>query len=856
MGTHATFLESMRAALSALPALRGLGVRTGDFTLALLDAWATVGDVLTFYQERIANESWLRTATERRSVLELARSIGYELGPGVAAATHLAFTLESAPGAPAEVTIGEGTRVQSLPGPGEVPQIFETGTAVVARPGWNAIEPRQSRPQEIGPTTTALWVKGAPAAVQPGDALLLVGAGRETNAASTEWSLRSVRSVSPDPEAGRTRVVLDAAPGSTEPTLTSADRPKLYVLRQRAGLFGNNAPDFRLLAAATRQAFHPGTTPVPDLWPLYVLSVGTGNEIDLDGTYPAIAAASWLVLRTATTRRLFRVTAVRERTRADYALSMKVTAVTLDAAPTSTDFPLRDTAVYAQSELLELAEAPIMEPVRGDRVELAADVDALEPGRQVIVRGLRPRVRDLGGGALYDEAGISLAAVAPGSVLTWLADAQQPGGPTRLRVRDAWGREGYVTGTAAEFRTLPAGEGDEEAAELAEIEAFETPDPGHPTVVFTGPLANVYDRTTARVLANVVPATHGETTSERLGSGDAAVAFQRFALRQRPLTHTPSPDPSGGESTLEVQVGELVWGEVPTLYGRGPRERVYSVRRHDDGTSVVQFGDGTEGARLPTGVENVRAVYRKGIGRAGNVRAGQLSLLMTRELGVGAVNNPLAASGGMDPEEREAARASAPVTVLTLDRVVSLRDYEDFARAFSGVAKAQAVWSWEGGGRGVFLTVAGPDGDPVPEGGSVQANLLGALAGAGDPRVPVRVRSYRKVPFRVAAVVRAAPDRIPGVVKAAVDAALAARFAFGARRFGQGVRLSEVMAAVHSVSGVLAVDVNALHRVGAAAVFNGRLAAAAPAPGDPAQTAPGAELLVLEPGPDDIQVTQ
>ena len=50
-----------------------------------------VADVLTFYQERIANEGYLRTATERRSVLELAREIGYELSPGVAAGTELAF---------------------------------------------------------------------------------------------------------------------------------------------------------------------------------------------------------------------------------------------------------------------------------------------------------------------------------------------------------------------------------------------------------------------------------------------------------------------------------------------------------------------------------------------------------------------------------------------------------------------------------------------------------------------------------------------------------------------------------------------------------------------------------------------
>src|SRR5436309_5408770 len=101
-GTHAQFRETLQARLSGSqqPALRGLTTReASDFTIALLDSWATVADVLTFYQERIANEAYLRTATERLSVLELARLIGYELRPGVAANTYLAFTLEDAPGA-------------------------------------------------------------------------------------------------------------------------------------------------------------------------------------------------------------------------------------------------------------------------------------------------------------------------------------------------------------------------------------------------------------------------------------------------------------------------------------------------------------------------------------------------------------------------------------------------------------------------------------------------------------------------------------------------------------------------------------------------------------------------------------
>src|SRR3712207_4635279 len=76
VGTHALFKESMLARLSAsdLPALRGLNTRDDDdFAVALADGWAMVADVLTFYQERIANESYLRTAIERGSLLELAR---------------------------------------------------------------------------------------------------------------------------------------------------------------------------------------------------------------------------------------------------------------------------------------------------------------------------------------------------------------------------------------------------------------------------------------------------------------------------------------------------------------------------------------------------------------------------------------------------------------------------------------------------------------------------------------------------------------------------------------------------------------------------------------------------------------
>ena len=96
-GTHASFLDVMKARLSSsdFPGLKALRTRDGgDPSIALLDSWAVVADILTFYQERIINEGYLPTATERRSLVELARLVGYEPRPGVASSVFLAFTLE------------------------------------------------------------------------------------------------------------------------------------------------------------------------------------------------------------------------------------------------------------------------------------------------------------------------------------------------------------------------------------------------------------------------------------------------------------------------------------------------------------------------------------------------------------------------------------------------------------------------------------------------------------------------------------------------------------------------------------------------------------------------------------------
>ncbi len=146
----------------------------------------------------------------------------------------------------------------------------------------------------------------------------------------------------------------------------------------------------------------------------------------------------------------------------------------------------------------------------------------------------------------------------------------------------------------------------------------------------------------------------------------------------------------------------------------------------------------------------------------------------------------------------EDARHNAPLTVLTLDRVVSLQDYEDFTLAYSGIYKALATWTWFQSTRGVFLTVAGFKGSAISL--ELRQQLRAALS------------------------------------------------------FGQPVSLAVVAAAAQSVRGVAAVQVARLYRSGDSdpeAGLAAPLAARAPQPGERGMVL-AAELLTLDPAPLDL----
>lgn len=781
--THGdTLARSLAEVSQRLPGLTTHS--TDDPAVALLDAWASVADIVAFYQERIANEGFLRTATERRSVLELARSIGYELRPGAAASAYLSFTVEDTPGAPGHAVVPAGTPVQSIPGQGELPQTFETAAELQAVAEHNAIRLPLRRPQQVGSGTTRLHLAGTTTGLRPGDALLIRSAVKPE-----VWRFRILHTVEPlptDPTGRPPTTVVGWDQGLDLPP--SSQLIEVHALRLRASIFGHNAPDWRTMPAPVRESYlaaagQGGTAETDQAhvapatqWPGFALTnppKGEDPVIELDAAHPALLPGSWLVLRApGVQEQLYQVVKADQSAAADFTLTSTTTRLQLRGTGNGnvSQFDRRATVVHAQSERLELADQPLTAPVTGSTLRLERPV-TLKPGAPVVVTGTT-------------DQGVQSTAV-------HLIDA----------VTDA--------GTS---------------------------------IVLDRPLEHPLDPASVLLLGNVVAATAGQTTEEVLGSGDGRATHQRFTLLHKDLTHVPAPTASGVRDTLAVQVDGVTWTEAPSLFPLGPHDRSYVVRIQDDATATVVFGDGERGARLPSGQENVRATYRTGIGPQGNVGAGSLSLLVKRPLGIRAVDNPLAATGGTAPERPHDVRTRAPLTVRTFDRVVSLDDHEAFARNFTGIAKARATVLRPAPMPFLHLTVAAPDG-AVPD--DTLTALRAALETDGLPGRRLGLDSYLELPFTLAVAILPAPDREPDAVSRAVEHALAQLYSFERRDFAQPVTAAEAIATAQRVPGVVAANLSELHLTGGSVAVTSLL----PARGahlDAAGTAVPAELLVLK----------
>ncbi|MCP4715996.1 MAG: hypothetical protein GY868_12840, partial [Deltaproteobacteria bacterium] len=181
------------------------------------------------------------------------------------------------------------------------------------------------------------------------------------------------------------------------------------------------------------------------------------------------------------------------------------------------------------------------------------------------------------------------------------------------------------------------------------------------------------------------------------------------------------------------------WKEAPGFYGAGDNDQIYVVRQNDEGESIVTFGDGRRGARLPTGADNIVASYRYGAGKAAPP-AGGITQLAKPVKGIKSVKNPVAAMGGGDAESSDGLRNNAPKSALLLGRAVSIDDMEAAAASAPGVEAVGCRWRWNGVKQRPVIQLR-YIGDP-----NISKHVAEKLRRLSDPTTPIDVEVAIPIP--------------------------------------------------------------------------------------------------------------
>ena len=505
-----------------------------------------------------------------------------------------------------------------------------------------------------------------------------------------------------------------------------------------------------------------------DEWPGFEVA---GAHIELDAAPPGLAAGGFVALEPLEDApgrpmicRIRRTDTVRRQA---FGLDARVQRLEIEPEIPPDRFHRRRTRVLLRSERLDVAGTPRPLAPSAALEAIRTELLAMNPERPVLVAGRRTAT------AAGDRSDPSFSRRTTAGAL---AD-------------ELHGSFGTVSG-----RTVSGGTVSGDAAPVLELPDI-LPDgsPGEGRILV--------DPSTLVIYGNVAPCTEGATLRRQiLGDGDAAATLQRFPLGSPPAF-------VGGvgtaRSTIEIRVQDQVWDEVPRLYGAG-ESRVYQLELDHEGRGAVVFGDGGNGARLPSGHDNVLATYRTGMTSC--AVPPKSANLANPPLGIHTATNPFPGTPGSPPEPEEELRRQVPRSLRTFDRIVSLGDYEDFALLSPAVAKARAGAVATSNGRIVHLSVAGTDG--VPLSAERLAEMRAEIESIRADRTPVHLAPAIRVPLEIEATVRLARGFKADEVEPRLLVALDKRFGFDRAGFGDVLSPAEATRILQDVAGVLAVDVD------------------------------------------------
>lgn len=277
-------------------------------------------------------------------------------------------------------------------------------------------------------------------------------------------------------------------------------------------------------------------------------------------------------------------------------------------------------------------------------------------------------------------------------------------------------------------------------------------------------------------------------------------------------------------SLTEKEIG-AVWIPQRDLLDSGPLDRHFVAEIKNDGHAILRFGDGDLGEAPMPGVE-MESVYRVGNGLAGNVGREAISYLVFHipgQDGILRVRNPLPAVGGTDPEPLADVKLFAPGAFRKdLQRAITTEDYallveRDFV---DRVQRAAAEMRWNGSWYEVQVAV-----DPrqmTEADGVLLDEVAGRLQRYRRIGHNLSVRPAEYVPLDIELIVCVQPHHHRGQVKADLLDVFSNRMLPDGKlgffhpnnlTFGMGIRLSNLVAAAQSVSGVETIVVTKLERL-------------------------------------------